>query len=147
MKRWWNLLLCALVFGMILLAGCAEKPVEKKDTSGVFAFCGGDLQDFAETSDENEIAYMEYRYTMDAPISCHITDKMMIKTIFDALCKVKVGEKNNVRTTDSEQSLTFVKVDGTSYTIRFEQYNLLYERNAYRLENDAELWKALREAK
>ena len=147
MKRCGEILLCVLTFFAVLLAGCAEKPMEKKETGGVFTFCGGELQDFAGTFDENEMAYIEYRYTMDAPISRYITDKTMIKTIFDALCKVKVGEKNNMRTTDSEQSLTFVKVDGTSYAICFEQYNLRCGRDGYRLENDTALWKALREEK
>lgn len=52
-----------------------------------------------------------------------------------------------MRATDSEQSLTFVKTDGTTCVIRFEQRNLLYEEDAYQLENDTALWKALREAK
>ena len=147
MKRLGKLLLCALAFWGILLAGCGEGPMEKKDTGGVFAFCGGELQDFAETFDENEIAYMEYRDIIDTPISCRIADKTTIKAIFDALCEVRVGEKSNIRATDSEQSLTFVKEDGTSYVICFEQYHLWRGKNVYRLENDGALWKALREAK
>lgn len=143
MKR----LLCVLALFGVLLAGCAENPMEQKNTSEVFLFCGGDLQDFAETFDENEIAYVEYRDTMDVPISCQITDKATIKAIYDALCQVKVGEKSEIRATDSEQSLIFVKTDGTAYTIPFEQYQLLYERNVYPLENDAALWRALRKAK
>lgn len=90
---------------------------------------------------------MEYRYTMDTPVSCRITDKAAMQTIFDALCEVKIGERTDMRATDSEQSLTFVKTDGTTCVIRFEQRNLLYEEDAYQLENDAALWKALREAK
>lgn len=90
---------------------------------------------------------MEYRYTMDTPVSCRITDKAAMQTIFDALCEVKIGERTDMRATDSEQSLTFVKTDGTACVIRFEQRNLLYEGGAYQLENDAALWKALREAK
>lgn len=90
---------------------------------------------------------MEYRYTIDTPVSCRITDKAVMQTIFDALCEVKIGERTDMRATDSEQSLTFVKTDGTTCVIRFEQRNLLYEEDAYQLENDAALWKALREAK
>lgn len=97
--------------------------------------------------DEYEMNCMEYRYTMDTPVSCRITDKAAMQTIFDALCEVKIGERTDMRATDSEQSLTFVKTDGTTCVIRFEQRNLLHEEDAYQLENDAALWKALREAK
>ena len=90
---------------------------------------------------------MEYRYTLDTPVSCRITDKAAMQMIFDALCEVKIGDRTDMRATDSEQSLTFVKTDGTTCVIRFEQRNLLYEEDAYQLENDAALWKALREAK
>lgn len=110
-------------------------------------FCGGEAENFAKTFDVNEMNCMEYRYTMDTPVSCRITDKAAMQTIFDALCEVKIGERTDMRATDSEQSLTFVKTDGTTCVIRFEQRNLLYEEDAYQLENDAALWKALREAK
>lgn len=147
MKRWGKILLCALALFGVLLAGCGEGPTEKKEAGGVFAFCGGELQDFAETFDENEIAYMEYGHTIDTPISCRITDKGTIRAVFDALREVRIGERNDTRATDSEQSLTFVKEDGTSYVIRFEQHYLWYGKNAYRLENDEALWKVLSEAK
>ena len=130
-----------------LLAGCGGKTAERSEAGEVFAFCGGEAENFAKTFDVNEMNCMEYRYTMDTPVSCRITDKAAMQTIFDALCEVKIGERTDMRATDSEQSLTFVKTDGTTCVIRFEQRNLLHEEDAYQLENDAALWKALREAK
>lgn len=147
MKRCRFILLCALAVLCVLLAGCGEKAVERSEAGEVFTFCGGEAEDFAKTFDVNEMDCMEYRYTMDTPVSCRIADKAAMQTIFDALCEVKIGERTNVRATDSEQSLTFVKTDGTMCVIRFEQQNLLYEEDAYQLENDAALWKALREVK
>ena len=132
MKRCGFILLCALVVLCVLLAGCEGKTAERSEAGEVFTFCGGEA---------------EYRYTMDTPVSCRITDKAAMQTIFDALCEVKIGERTDMRATDSEQSLAFVKTDGTTCVIRFEQRNLLYEEDAYQLENDATLWKALREAK
>lgn len=137
MKRCGFILLCALVVLCVLLAGCGGKTAERSEAGEVFTFCGG----------ENEMNCMEYRYTMDTPVSCRITDKAAMQTIFDALREVKIGERTDMRATDSEQSLTFVKTDGTTCVIRFEQRNLLYKEDAYQLENDAALWKALREAK
>ena len=140
MKRCGFILLCALVVLCVLLAGCGGKTAERSEA-------GGEAENFAKTFDVNEMNCMEYRYTMDTPVSCRITDKAVMQTIFDALCEVKIGERTDMRATDSEQSLTFVKTDGTTCVIRFEQRNLLYEEDAYQLENDAALWKALREAK
>ncbi len=147
MKRCGVILLCVLAVLCTVLASCGEKPAEKSDVGGVFAFCGGELQDFAASFDVEEMECIEYRYTMDTIVSCRITDKAAMQVIFDALCTVKIGEKTDMRATDSEQSLKFVKTDGTTCTVRFEQKNLLYEEDAYQLENDAALWKALREAK
>ena len=147
MKRCRFILLCALAGLCVLLAGCGEKAVERSEAGEVFTFCGGEAEDFAKTFDVNEMDCMEYRYTMDTPVSCRIADKAAMQTIFDALCEVKIGERTDMRATDSEQSLTFVKKDGTTCVIRFEQQNLLYEEDVYQLENDAALWKALREAK
>ena len=73
--------------------------------------------------------------------------RKQVEHVGGALCEVKIGERTDMRATGSEQSLTFVKTDGTTCVIRFEQRNLLYEGDAYQLENDAALWKALREAK
>lgn len=147
MKRCRFILLCALAVLCVLLAGCGEKAVERSEAGEVFTFYGGEAEDFAKTFDVNEMDCMEYRYTMDTPVSCRIADKAAMQTIFDALCEVKIGERTDMRATDSEQSLTFVKKDGTTCVIRFEQQNLLYEEDVYQLENDAALWKALREAK
>ena len=90
---------------------------------------------------------MEYRYTMDTPVFCRITTRRRCKRFLTHFCEMKIGERTDMRATDSEQSLTFVKTDGTTCMIRFEQRNLLYEEDAYQLENDAALWKALREVK
>ena len=146
MKRCGFILLCALVVLCVLLAGCEGKPAGVK-LRALCAFCGGEAENFAKTFDVNEMNCMEYRYTMDTPVFCRITDKAAMQTIFDALCEMKIGERTDMRATDSEQSLTFVKTDGTTCMIRFEQRNLLYEEDAYQLENDAALWKALREVK
>ena len=147
MKRCDFILLCALVVLCVLLAGCGGKTTERSVAGEVFTFCGSEAENFAKTFDVNEMNCMEYRYTIDTPVSCRITDKAVMQTIFDALCEMKIGERTDMRATDSEQSLTFVKTDGTTCVIRFEQRNLLYEEDAYQLENDAALWKALREAK
>lgn len=147
MKRCRFILLCALAVLCVLLAGCGEKAVERSEAGEVFTFYGGEVENFAKTFDVNEMDCMEYRYTMDTPVSCRIADKAAMQTIFDALCEVKIGERTDMRATDSEQSLTFVKKDGTTCVIRFEQRNLLHEEDVYQLENDAALWKALREAK
>lgn len=147
MKRCRIVLLCALAVLCVLLAGCGEKAVERSKAGEVFTFYGGEAENFAKTFDVNEMDCMEYRYTMDTPVSCRIADKAAMQTIFDALCEMKIGERTDMRATDSEQSLTFVKKDGTTCVIRFEQQNLLYEEDVYQLENDAALWKALREAK
>lgn len=113
----------------------------------MFDIFGGEAEDFAKTFDVNEMNCMEYRYTLGHARFLPLTDKAVMQTIFDALCEVKIGERTDMRATDSEQSLTFVKTDGTTCVIRFEQRNLLYEEDAYQLENDTALWKALREAK
>ena len=147
MKRCRFILLCALAVLCVLLAGCGEKAAERSEAGEVFTFYGGEVKNFAKTFDVNEMDCMEYRYTMDTPVSCSITDKAAMQTIFDALCEVKIGERTDMRATDSEQSLTFVKKDGTTCVIRFEQRNLLHEEDVYQLENDAALWKALREVK
>lgn len=147
MKRCGCILLCVLAVLCVIFAGCGEKTAEKSEADGVFAFCGGEAEEFAKTFDVNEMDHIEYRYTMDTPVSCRITDKAAMQAIFDALCEVEIGEKTDMRATDSEQSLTFVKTDGTTCAIWFEQQNLLYEKDAYQLKNDAALWKALREAK
>lgn len=111
MKRCGFILLCALVVLCVLLAGCEGKTAERSEAGEVFTFCGGEAENFAKTFDVNEMNCMEYRYTMDTPVSCRITDKAAIQTIFDALCEVKIGERTDMRATDSEQSLTFVKTE------------------------------------
>lgn len=151
MKRRKAFLLCVavflLTFGLIFTGCTAEKTAQRTNVGGVFAFCGGDLEKFAETFDANEMDCLEYRYTEDTPITCRVTDKEKIKTIFDALLNIEVGAENDMRATDSEASLTFVKTDGTAYTVTFEQQDLISGGKAYVLQNDAALWKALRKAK
>lgn len=130
--------------GRFVRAACGLRKKDggkKRSRRGVY-ICRGEAEDFAKTFDVNEMNCMEYRYTLDTPVSCRITDKAVMQTIFDALCEVKIGERTDMRATDSEQSLTFVKTDGTTCVIRFEQRNLLYEEDAYQLENDTALWKA-----
>lgn len=111
MKRCGFILLCALVVLCVLLAGCEGKTAERSEAGEVFAFCGGEAENFAKTFDVNEMNCMEYRYTMDTPVFCRITDKAAMQTIFDALCEMKIGERTDMRATDSEQSLTFVKTE------------------------------------
>lgn len=111
MKRCGFILLCALVVLCVLLAGCGGKTAERSEAGEVFAFCGGEAENFAKTFDVNEMNCMEYRYTMDTPVFCRITDKAAMQTIFDALCEMKIGERTDMRATDSEQSLTFVKTE------------------------------------
>lgn len=104
MKRCGFILLSALVVLCVLLAGCERKTAERSEAGEVFTFCGGEAEDFAKTFDVNEMNCMEYRYTLDTPVSCRITDKAVMQTIFDALCEVKIGERTDMRATDSEQS-------------------------------------------
>ena len=156
MKRCGFMVLCALVVLCVLLAGCEGKTAERSEAGEVFAFCGG----------EAETAQTEYTHETFIGLMSPITKGenkgavrldlffkkgeahfIPMQTIFDALCEMKIGERTDMRATDSEQSLTFVKTDGTTCMIRFEQRNLLYEEDAYQLENDAALWKALREVK
>ena len=80
MKRCGFILLCALVVLCVLLAGCEGKTAERSEAGEVFAFCGGEAENFAKTFDVKEM-------------------------------------------------------------------NCMDEEDAYQLENDAALWKALREVK
>lgn len=68
MKRCGFILLCALVVLCVLLAGCEGKTAERSEAGEVFAFCGGEAENFAKTFDVNEMNCMEYRYTMDTPV-------------------------------------------------------------------------------
>lgn len=151
MKRRKINLSCAAMFLLVfalLFAGCtAKKTVRDGNVGGVFAFCGDEPKAFAAGFDVNGIEYLEYRYTSDTPVICRIDDKEKIQAIFDALLNIEVGAENDVRATDSEASLKFVKTDGTAYTMTFEQQNLVSDGKAYQLQNDAALWKALREVK
>ena len=54
---------------------------KKRSRRGVCVF-GGEAENFAKTFDVNEMDCMEYRYTMDTPVSCRITDKAAMQTIF-----------------------------------------------------------------
>ena len=85
MKRCGFILLCALVVLCVLLAGCGGKTAERSEAGEVFAFCGGEAENFAKTFDVNEMNCMEYRYTMDTPVSCRITDKAAMQTILTHL--------------------------------------------------------------
>ena len=140
----WAACLCAL-----LLTGCARNADsgEAGRDGGAFAFCGGELADFAAGFDVQEVRCFRYGYTVDTPRSCEITDPQQIQAVFDALAQLRVGGEETMRATDSEQSFTFVLRQGEEYTVRFEQRNLLRDGRAYRLTGDEALWELAKQAR
>lgn len=60
MKRCGFILLCALVVSCVLLAGCGGKTAERSEAGEVFAFCGGEAENFAKTFDVNEMNCILY---------------------------------------------------------------------------------------
>ena len=62
--------------------------MERSEAGEVFTFCGGEAEDFAKTFDVNEMDCMEYRYTMDTPVFCRITDKAAMLSLIHILTAV-----------------------------------------------------------
>ncbi len=134
-----------IVFSLFFIAcSAADGNKESTATDDIFSFSGGDLEEFAAHFSPEEIEYVIYSYTSDTVISLKISDSKEIKQLFEAISQIRVGTMTDIRATDSEESFTFVMNDETSYTITFEQHNLLLDGNAYRLTEDTELWKLAR---
>ena len=68
---------------------------------------------------------------------CEVTDPELIKEVFEALKKVKVGEESNISVTDSDIYYTFIMEDESSVTIAFESKNILsFRSKGYNLISD-----------
>ena len=68
---------------------------------------------------------------------CEVTDPELIKEVFEALKKVKVGERSEISITDSDIHYTFIMADERSVTIAFESKNILsFRSKGYKLISD-----------
>lgn len=68
---------------------------------------------------------------------CEVTDPKIIKEVFEALKKVKVGEESDISITDSEIYFTFIMEDESSVTIAFESKNILsFHSKGYKIISD-----------
>ena len=74
-----------------------------------------------------------------------VKDQPVLQECFKALEAIKIEEKSDVRTTDAEEILVFKLVDGTEWTLTFENGNFMRNSTVYITEGYAKVRKVLKE--
>ena len=74
-----------------------------------------------------------------------VKDQPVLQECFKALEAIKIEEKSDVRTADAEEKLVFKLVDGTEWTLTFENGNFLRNSTVYITEGYAKVRKVLKE--
>ena len=74
-----------------------------------------------------------------------VKDQPVLQECFKALEAIKIEKKSDVRTTDAEEKLVFKLVDGTEWTLTFENGNFLRNSTVYITEGYAKVRKVLKE--
>ena len=69
----------------------------------------------------------------------------MLERCFKALESIKIEGKSDVRTADAEEILIFKLVDGTEWTLTFENGNFMRNSTVYITEGYAKVRKVLKE--
>lgn len=107
--------------------------------------------EFPEVSVADIVYYMEepielkYIANTEAHKEWNIKDQTVLEECFKALETIKIEEKSDVRTTDAEEILVFKLVDGTEWTLTFENGNFLRNSTVYITEGYAKVRKVLKE--
>lgn len=74
-----------------------------------------------------------------------VKDQPVLQKCFKALEAIKIEEKSDVRTADAEEILVFKLVDGTEWTLTFENGNFMRNSTVYITEGYAKVRKVLKE--
>ena len=74
-----------------------------------------------------------------------VNDQPVLQECFKALEAIKIEEKSDVRTADAEEKLVFKLVDGTEWTLTFENGNFLRNSTVYITEGYAKVRKVFKE--
>ena len=74
-----------------------------------------------------------------------VKDQPVLQECFKALEAIKIEEKSDVRTADVEEILVFKLVDGTEWTLTFENGNFMRNSTVYITEGYAKVRKVLKE--
>lgn len=74
-----------------------------------------------------------------------VKDQPVLQECFKALEAIKIEEKSDVRTADAEEILVFKLVDGTEWTLTFENGNFMRNSTVYITEGYAKVRKVLKE--
>ena len=74
-----------------------------------------------------------------------VKDQSVLERCFKALESIKIEGKSDVRTADAEEILIFKLVDGTEWTLTFENGNFLRNSTVYITEGYAKVRKVLKE--
>lgn len=75
--------------------------------------------------------HLSYTQQYETVQQYETNDQLLIDACADALYHVEVGNETDVRTTDSDEVLTFTSEDGTDETLRFQNGNLCYDGRVY----------------
>ena len=104
-----------------------------------------------------EVAFSEIVFYMAPPVELtYITntevhkewivkDQSVLERCFKALESIKIEGKSDVRTADAEEILIFKLVDGTEWTLTFENGNFMRNSTVYITEGYAKVRKVLKE--
>lgn len=74
-----------------------------------------------------------------------VKDQSVLERCFKALESIKIEGKSDVRTADAEEILIFKLVDGTEWTLTFENGNFMRNSTVYITEGYAKVRKVLKE--
>ena len=74
-----------------------------------------------------------------------VNDQPVLQECFKALEAIKIEEKSDVRTADAEEKLVFKLVDGTEWTLTFENGNFMRNSTVYITEGYAKVRKVFKE--
>lgn len=107
--------------------------------------------EFPEVNVADVVLYMEepveltYIVNAEAHKKWNIKDQTVLERCFKALEAIKIEEKSDVRTADAEEKLVFKLVDGTEWTLTFENGNFMRNSTVYITEGYAKVRKVLKE--